>query len=287
MNRVRFLIACLILLLSLSVASAALAAPPAQTATPGPPVGLPPYWYGEYTVRSTVPFVWIRRNPSSSSDVLDTVGRGDRVRGIPLEGSEGNMVWDGAQWWAYVSGPRVKGWVEVASLTQITPGATATPVTANGAQPWKANNVLRVRRDVSFAWFRSGPFSNALNVGEVRPGTQLVVLTGTPQYDGTQWWWQVRDSGGYNAGYMEQNLLEFVRVRPNFVVSPILPGFWREGYIVRVKANLPFVWVRQTPGSSAMIVETVLRRTELRLGTGVHEDAVQVWREVSFGSVTG
>ncbi len=242
---------------------------------------VPPYtdWNGDFLVRSAVPFVWIRRTPFSTGDVMHTIYSGARVKALHVDQSpRSGLVHNDGQWWGYIGSAAGQGWVEVNSLVR---DINTTPVPAGGAQNWRVYNVVRVKASVPFVWLRSSASSDAPNSGQLPSRTTFTIMS-SPQYDGTQWWWQVREERGNRVGYIEQNALEYVRARSTVTSQPIPAGLWMAGYVVRVKAAVPFVWLRNAPDSHSGIAETVLRLGELVIGSESQEDATkQLWYKVT------
>jgi hypothetical protein len=252
--------------------------------TPAPPV---PSWQGQYTVRANLPFVWVRNDPSSSGSVSETLSAGTRVTAsMPPSGdARPALSYDGVQWWGYVQSPRSFGWVEIASLVLVDPNAPPTP-TPNGptsAQRWAVGNVVRVRASVPFVYVRADPGSTQV-AGTVLTGGRFVVL-GDAMRDAsipTTFWRQVREAAnnGATVGWVEEASLEFVRARANFRLPPLPGDFWRPGFIMRVKASLPFAWMRSTASSNAPIVYTLQPGATVTLGSDLVWDGVQNWRAV-------
>lgn len=254
----------------------AVSAAPAGQENPAPPYT---EWNGTFLVRSSVPFVWIRRSPFSTGDVMYVINPAARVKALHVDQTPNSgLVYNDGQWWGYIGSSAGEGWVEVSSLVRDT---NVTPVPANGAQKWSVYNVVRVKANVPFVWLRSSASSDAPNSGQL-PARTLFVIIGSPQNDGTQWWWQVREERGNRVGYVEQNALEYVRARSTVTSQPIPAGLWMEGYVVRVKASVPFVWLRNAPDSHSGIAETVLKLNELVIGSESQEDASkQLWYKVT------
>lgn len=268
-----------LMLFGVGVASAA---PAGQEVPPSPYTD----WNGDFLVRPAVPFVWIRRTPFSTGDVMYTIYTGARVKALHVDQQPNSgLTYNDGQWWGYVGSTAGEGWIEVNSLVR---DINVTPVPSNGAQNWREFNVVRVKAGVPFIWLRSSASSDAPNSGQLPTRTQFVILS-TPQYDGKQWWWQVREERGNRVGYVEQNSLEYVRARSTVTTQPIPAGLWMEGYVVRVKANVPFVWLRNVADSDSGIAETVLRLGELVIGSETTEDVrKQLWYKVTAKSgVTG
>src|SRR3954464_1521747 len=83
----------------------------ARQATPTPPNTI---WGGTFAVRGDLPFVWLRVGPFSSGSVTATAYPNQIL--VAVQSPDGRtQVWDGAQWWGYVSVPAVgiQGWVEL------------------------------------------------------------------------------------------------------------------------------------------------------------------------------
>jgi hypothetical protein len=239
-------------------------------------------------VKPGIPFVWLRRDPSSGGAIVETIPANGQVRAV--SGQNAGQTFDGAQWWGYVAGGRAEGWVELNSLQLAPNPATATP--SASVQTWRANTVVRVRASVPFAWIRAdlngdSPSPDAAPaagiLATVNAGTELVIVAGP--HLARQTWWQVRDPNSTTVGFVEETALEYVRARPNFALTPIPPSAWRSYFTLRLKSSLPFAWIRSAPNSNAGIVYTVQRGGSVELlTTDVQNDGVQNWRQVGFGN---
>src|SRR5689334_4130269 len=102
------IISALVLLMLPSTAGAA------QSTTPTPPNAT---WVGNFTIRPDLPYAWLRVAPFSSASVVATAYPNQLVMAATSPDGQ-TQVWDGIQWWGYVSVPTVavSGWVEIASL---------------------------------------------------------------------------------------------------------------------------------------------------------------------------
>jgi hypothetical protein len=148
-------------------------------------------------------YLWMRRDPSSSGQVVATLYPDDRVT-LP-----GPSSFDGAQWWWQVSHDQVTGWVEQAGIVvapaavtnrtpQITGYAPADPTTL---ALWYAPQQVMVKPGVPFLWLRADPSSAGRILVTALP-TQRLTLSGRSTFDGVQWWWEVSD--GHTYGWVEQ-----------------------------------------------------------------------------------
>lgn len=249
-----------------------------------------PVWQGQFQVRPDLPFAWVRHEPASNAAIWETVPPGARMLAFtPTDGRAG-MLYDGVQWWGYVRGPNSVGWLELTALILTDPlpidpfRPTATPMPADSVQQrWAAGNVVRVRASVPFVYVRVNPDSGQV-AGTLMPGARMLIL-GNPQRGPAQpntVWWQVREAAnnGYTVGWVEQQSLEFVRSRANFRLPPLPRDFWRSGFVMRVKATLPFAWIRAAAASDAGIVHTLRPGDEVMLGGDIGWDGVQNWRAV-------
>ncbi len=240
-------------------------------------------------VKTAVPFSWLRVSPSASARTLDTAPSGDY---LVVAGAA--PQWDGVQWWWRVRRANVIGYVEQQSLELViaaptsagpttaattapptsTPAPTGTPRPHQTTQAtWSVGSQLRVVQGVPFAWLRTGPSSNGQPFDTLAPGTALVVVSASPQWDGVQWWWQVRRTTGSIYGYVEQDSLELVAAGgsqtpattpvatatqvPAGGATAVAPANWALGTLHSVKVGLPFAWVRTVPASDAGIAATL------------------------------
>lgn len=225
-----------------------------------------------HVLRPGIPFAWLRFNPSSLSGFSVTLRPGETVTlNNPL-----TLSWDGVQWWVYVWPNAVPGhgyyWVELASLEARCQPPTPPP---SDKAPWQFGDRVRVRHNVPFVWFRGGPAPNSPPVHTVFPGTVLDILQGATTDNFNQWWWLVRDPARGITGWVEQNSLELV------TSTPPAPG-WQPGDVVRVRAQVPFSWLRTTPSSQGAILFTVYPPQQLILQQGPLHDGVQNWWQVTL-----
>jgi hypothetical protein len=71
-------------------------------------------------------------------------------------------------------------------------------------------------------------------------------------------------------------------------VTPTIQPGWSIGALVRVKASVPFSWLRSTPATSGRVVATAQRGEFLVLnGTTPVWDGVQWWWPVRWGNISG
>jgi hypothetical protein len=234
-------------------------------------------------VKPTVPFSWLRRTPSSAAAVLDTAPSGDY---LVIYAS--TPIWDGVQWWWTVRRGNLIGYVEQDSLevvmmaptatgTAVPPTSTAPTIEAPTAMPgatttpatWVPKMLLRVKPAKPFSWLRGTPSSGALPVDYAPSLDFLSVVSATPQWDGVQWWWQVRRVSGSITGYVEQDSLEPVTApaptasptpvsaTPSGSLQPPAPAAWSVGSLHSVKLTVRFAWVRLAASSNAGVQATI------------------------------
>lgn len=238
-------------------------------------------------MRPDLSFAWVRREPNSSADPIDTLFAGARVIAFtPTDGRAG-MVYDGAQWWGYVRAPSSVGWLELTALILVNPNppnpfTPAPPVAA--PQRWVAGNVVRVRASVPFVYLRTDPASSQV-AGTLNSGSRMIIL-GIPVQDSNNsqaYWWQVREatSPGYTVGWVEEASLEFVRARANSRLPALPPDFWRPFFTMRIRAALPFAWLRAAAASDAPVLATLRPGDEVTLRPYLSWDGVQNWRQVT------
>ncbi|MFO7322475.1 MAG: hypothetical protein DIU68_012145 [Chloroflexota bacterium] len=245
-----------------------------------------------HTLRPGVPFAWLRFEPSSFSRHAVTVLPGQTVtlNNPPI------LAWDGVQWWVYVWPNATPGshgyyWVELSSLQEQCATATPThtpttppptPVTPGpGAAPWQAGNIVRVRSSVPFVWFRGAPTPNTEPIYTVFPGWQLVIVGGSAQDSFGQWWWLMRDPRNGMTGWVEQNSVELVTGNQ----TPVPPPTWQIGDVVRLRAGVPFAWLRYTPSSTSPWGYTVQPGREMIIQQGPVHDGVQNWMRVAVAGI--
>ncbi len=277
MKRSLIALAAVVLLLMLLGAASTMAAPPSQSGqTPAQSWGVGAL----LRVKASVPFSWLRVSPSTTARSILTVPRGDY---LVVAGP--TPQWDGVQWWWRVRYGAVIGYIEQESLelviaapTSVGPTATAIPPTQTprprqtAQANWTAGAQLRVIQGVPFAWLRTGPSAAGQPFDTLPRGTLVTVVSPSPQWDGVQWWWQVRRTTGGIAGWVEQDSLELVSMggSPTGIVtatavSTVPPGQatavpaanWAVGTLHSVRAGLPFAWVRSAPSSDAGAVLTL------------------------------
>jgi hypothetical protein len=231
-----------------------------------------------HTLKSSVPFAWLRFDPSSFARFGVTVWPGETVQlnDPPI------LAWDNTQWWVYVwpnaSNTHSYYWVELGSLEpRCQPPPPPTPTPTSGMASWHPGDLVRVRLNVPFVWFRSAPSPGAFPIYIVGPGAQLAIVQGAITDSYNQWWWSLRDPRNGVTGWVEQHLVDLVTT-PS---APVAPADWRAGDLVRVRASLPFSWLRFTPSSSGGIAFTARPLQELIVQQGQQFDGVQNWRNVA------
>src|SRR5689334_13427543 len=86
-------------LLSASMSSQVVASTPAPT-----PTAIYSSWTGNFSIKPSIPFVWVRTNPSSYAGVITTLYPPSVVIAT-TNPSQGALLWDGVQWWGLVNLP--------------------------------------------------------------------------------------------------------------------------------------------------------------------------------------
>jgi hypothetical protein len=237
-----------------------------------------------HVLKSGIPFAWLRFEPSSFSGFSITMLPGQTVQ----LNEPPALVWDGVQWWAYVwpnfSSAKGYYWVELNSLEPRCQPPTPTP--SSGAAPWGPGNLVRVRLNIPFVWFRAAPAPGNPPVHTVLPGAKLAIVQGPPVQDSFgQWWWLMRDTRDSFTGWVEQNSVELIGDSS----TPVPPGSWLPGDIVRVRLNIPFSWLRFEPKSTSGFTFTAQSGQQLVVRQGPQHDGVQNWWMVAIrnSSATG
>lgn len=229
-----------------------------------------------HTLKSGIPFAWLRFEPSSFAGFSVTLWPGETVQ----LNNPPTLAWDNTQWWVYVwpnaSSARGYYWVELGSLEPRCQQPTPTPI--SGQAPWQPGNRVQVKLSVPFVWFRAAPAPGNPPVHTVFPGTQLVIVQGASTDSFGQWWWLMRDPATGITGWVEQNSVELTSTPPP---TPS-PGHWNPGDRVRVRTSVPFSWLRSTPSSNGGILFTALPRQELIVQQGPQHDGVQNWWQVTI-----
>lgn len=159
-------------------------------------------------------------------------------------------------------------------LTPVPPYAT-----------WEGS--FRLRAGVPFAWLRQDPFSTGAVVATVPAGGAVQALVGANAeqvYDGTQWWGYVISQRG--QGWVELNSLELV---PNLSLetpNAVSPQNWQVNNVVRVKASVPFAWIRSdmngdasSAGDASNILGTYPSGTRFVIVAGANLGR-QIWWQV-------
>jgi len=143
--------------------------------------------------------------------------------------------------------------------------------TANDPTTWTVGTLLQAKPGIPFNWLRAAPSSFAFPIDYAPNGDTLTVVSKKPQWDGVQFWWQVRRARGMVMGYVEQAFVGPV-AQDSLTLTPIStavggvggpastpPEAWQVGSVRAVKASIPFVWVRTTPSSDSPTRATILR----------------------------
>ncbi len=241
-------------------------------------------------VNPNVSFVWMRGTPASNGAILQTIYSNYMVN---VTGNQ--PIWDGVQWWWLVTTlNKSGGWVEQKSLLLAPPPgttrATIIPRPTSAAIPppdWSIGTSVILNRQGLYAWLRSEPNSYAEVVTTVDYTVRLVVNGGANndqfQWDGVQWWVYVRTLGiAPHYGWVEaKSLMLTTDTSQNPTVSP---QTWTVGTVVRVKANIPFSWVRSDHTSYSPTVYTVNSGGMLELTAPAVFDGVQWWWQVKVVS---
>jgi hypothetical protein len=257
----------------------------AQDATPtmeGPATPNAPYsaWSGGFKVKASVPFVWPRRTPFAGGEVVGTWFPAQTLQALqPPSGSAQVYEAAFAQWWGYFTGNGLTGWVELALVDQIT--AASRPDNTNPAN-WIVNveqtTEVEIVNTVPFAWIRNAAESNSGIARTLFPGARLI-LTGAAVSDGSQLWWPVQENTSGTEGFVEQNSLRYVRLVP-LANAPVDSSTWAVATVVRIKAAVPFAWLRDNATSVSGITATVRPGRELIIANGPTNDGTQNWWQV-------
>jgi hypothetical protein len=151
----------------------------------------------ELAIRPGLPFVWLRKSPSSSGEIAGTLVYSSAPSMTVVQGLS---TFDGYQnWWlvALLSNPSLKGWVEQDSLVD-----PINPTSAPPAQ-WTTPFTATIRSGLPFAWIRSDAYSSASVLATLLPGDSFTVLN--PASDNDHWWYiRATTSAGTKEGYIEQ-----------------------------------------------------------------------------------
>jgi hypothetical protein len=177
--------------------------------------------------------------------------------------------------------------------------AQSTPTPAAPYPIWQGQ--LIIRPDLSFAWVRREPSSTSENSETLLAGTRVIAFTPTDGragmiYDGVQWWGYVRAPG--SVGWVE--LASLVLVDPN-PINPFAPTAtpapgtsyspqrWASGNVVRVRASVPFVYVRTHPGSSQVAGTVLTGGRFVVLGDAIRDESIPTtfWRQVREAANNG
>src|SRR5258706_8773665 len=143
------------LILPLPAGYAVSARQAAQAVTPVPPNTV---WTGNFVVKAGLPFVWLRVSPLSDASVVATAYPTQVLMAASAPNGQ-TQVWDGMQWWGFVTVPAVaiSGWGEGASLEAgPTPTPTATMAPEMVAS-WGISTAVSVRRAGPPLWVAQKP----------------------------------------------------------------------------------------------------------------------------------
>ncbi|MEP7289873.1 MAG: hypothetical protein ABI947_29330 [Chloroflexota bacterium] len=256
---------------------------PAETKTVNPPVSI---WAGQYRVKASVPYLWVRFDASTTAGIFTTIYPGTVVNAVAAPSGTG-LVWDGIQWWGRIQLPTtgITGFVEYGSVepvgTATTP--TFTPIPSSNAAEWQPTNIVHVKLTVPYAWLRSVPSSFGAVLYQTSAGANLSIQD-KAQSDGTQWWWPVRDITSSVVGWVEQNSLELIGGVATATPTPIVTGTpsgaaanWQPTNIVRVKLTIPFVWLRSVPSSFGTVLYQESTGILLTIQDKAQSDGTQWW----------
>ncbi len=173
----------------------------------------PAYMGGELMqLAPGIPFAWVRSNPASDAPVVTTLYPASYANLQIASGSTTRIdSWDGVQNWylvhPYPLNKEVVGWVEQASLTYAA--ITGYPLEDPTIQAdWAVPISGHVKPGIPFLWLRSAAGSDA-GVLYTLPANAALTITGSPVFDGVQWWWMVdyATPRGVRHGYVEQALI--------------------------------------------------------------------------------
>lgn len=202
-----------------------------------------------YVLRPGVPFAWLRQQPSSAAGFNLTVfpGQAMAIDNPP------RYVWDGTQWWvsAWIANSNPAAtWVEVESIQPNCESVTPVP----GGVAWGPGKSVRVNNTVPFAWLRVRPYPDPEQqpLLTVAPGAVLTLIQGPVADNLNQWWWYLRDPRTRIAGWVEQASLELIDALvpvPTPVPTDVPGTDWSANDRVRVRASVPFSWLRPAPAS--------------------------------------
>lgn len=151
----------------------------------------------QLAIRAGLPFVWLRKSPSSSAEIVGTLSYSTVPSMVVLQNIS---TFDGYQnWWLVspLSNLSLKGWVEQDSLVDpINPASAPDP-------HWTPPFTATIRSGLPFAWIRSDSGSSASVLATIRPGDSFTVLNPAP--DNAHWWYvSAATSDGIKQGYLEQ-----------------------------------------------------------------------------------
>jgi hypothetical protein len=239
-------------------------------------------WTGKFSIAQTVPFIWLRTSPSSTASVISTL-YAPTVFIASVNPSGESQIFDGVQWWGFVSLPMTVtfGWVELNSLVRYTEGGpTSTPATPNNLpahEAWNTSSVVKIKSQVPYVWLRAAPDSHGGALITLPPAVLLSVSYSNAVYDARQWWWQVKHASTGVVGWVEQASLELA---PSGVVTenPRPPvQQWAVGAKVRVQLSVSFSWLRGTYNSWSPPVYTVNSGGLVELTAAPLYDGFQWW----------
>ncbi|HVO44071.1 MAG TPA: SH3 domain-containing protein [Aggregatilineales bacterium] len=169
-----------------------------------------------------------------------------------------------------------------------TEAATATTAPIGQTPPapnLSGDYVLKPAK--GFAWMRQNPSSTAYTNGTIFPGQVVTAanLTGTgapsEAWDGVQWWGFFLLAHSNFGGWIELASMQPFSV----TATPGTPANqqeadWTVGTSLKLKAGVPFVWVRSAPLSTAAVLDTLLPSDAVAVTGSANSDGVQWWWQV-------
>jgi hypothetical protein len=131
----------------------------------------------EVQIRDGVSFIWLRGQPSSSSDVVNTINffrPTTRSQCLTLGTVPGTVKWDGQQWWRYInsSSDSSSGWVEEKSLVDCKPTTSSSAVIQPTVSPSDSSNATPLPSTSTNAAYE--PFERGIMLW--RQDTQVVYV---------------------------------------------------------------------------------------------------------------
>ena len=139
--------------------------------------------------------------------------------------------------------------------------STLLPTTAQSAI-FHQNDQVVIKSGISFVWLRNQPTSNCACVEYeiTSPKRVLRVLDAKPTSDGMQNWWHVSTiTRPIKQGWVEEKSLTLLKPAPTVTTTPNRTQLARQFLTnaVKIRAGIPFIWIRNAPSSTAAILQTV------------------------------